>query len=233
MVDIRKPKEAQDTEESKGTKKPKSSPTTTAKEITQYKAGLVTTADAKLMLPPAIQTKLSTITAKYGLPIDLSNISLDGDMASQIKALRKIVGMVEGNSKLLPELMKLIKRLFKAEIKLAQFHKLTVKAALRHQEKIDKQTADIFLMMAGYQQKSSKREHRTNVRNQIIEKRTQAYSDYYQNTVYGEESKIIDVEFETLASNKKILTESKAQQLKFNGERRQKVQEYVDSAFTD
>ncbi len=230
-MDIRKPKETTP-QESKTENKPKSTPLSTENKLT-YKAGLITRPDAKLMLPPAVQTKLSAITQQYGLPIDLSNVSLTGDMPSQIKAMRQIVEMIEGNSKLLPELMKLMKRLFKAEIKLAQFHKLTVKAALKHQEKIDKQTADIFLQMAGYGQKASKREHRTNVRNSIIEKRTQAYSDYYQNTVYGEESKIIDVEFETLASNKKILTESKTQRVKFDAERKKKVNEYVQSAFTD
>lgn len=230
-MDIRKPKETTKAKEEKTSKSAQATHSSTDKLT--YKAGTLQTADAKLMLPPAIQGKLTAITQKYGLPIDLSNVSLSGDMPSQIKAMRQIVEMVEGNSKLLPELMKLMKRLFKAEIKLAQFHKLTVKAALKHQEKIDKQTADIFLQMAGYQSKSSKREHRTNVRNQIIEKRTQAYSDYYQNTVYGEECKIIDVEFETLASNKKILNESKTQQVKFNADRKKKVAEYVNSAFTD
>lgn len=228
-MDIRKPKEPAEAKTSKQDKQPSN---TTPDKLT-YKAGLVTRPDAKVMLPPAIQAKLSAITQQYGLPIDLSNVSLTGDMPSQIKAMRQIVEMVEGNSKLLPELMKLMKRLFKAEIKLAQFHKLTVKAALKHQEKIDKQTADIFLQMAGYGQKTSKREHRTNVRNSIIEKRTQAYQDYYQNTVYGEECKIIDVEFETLVSNRKILSESKSQQVKFNADRKNKVAEYVNSAFTD
>lgn len=230
-MDIRKPEVKSDSQSQQSTETKNNS--SSSQQNLKYKPGVVTTADAKLMLPPAIQAKLSTITQKYGLPIDLSNVSLSGDMASQIKAMRQIVEMIEGNSKLLPELMKLMKRLFKAEIKLAQFHKLTVKAAVKHQEKIDKQTADIFLQMAGYGQRASKREHRTNVRNQIIEKRTAAYQDYYQNTVYGEESKIIDVEFETLVSNKKILGESKSKEIKFNSERKKKVAEYVQSAFTD
>lgn len=230
-MDIRKPKENTTQAEQKSEKK--NTAIATNKEGATYKAGQITRPSAKLMLPPAVQTKLSAITQEYGLPIDLSNVSLTGDMPSQIKAMRQIVEMVEGNSKLLPELMKLIKRLLKAEVKLAQFHKLTVKAALKHQEKIDKHTADIFLQMAGYGQKASKREHRTNVRNRIIEKRTQAYSDYYENTVYGAESKIIDVEFETMASNRKVLGESKTQQVQFNAERKKKVTEYVNSAFTD
>lgn len=231
-MDIRKPQSEPKTE-SESKQKSNSSNTSDSSNKLQYKAGQITRPSAKLMLPPAVQGKLSAITQEYGIPFDLSNISLTGDMPSQVKALRQIVEMVEGNSKLLPEMLKLIKRLMKAEVKLAQFHKLTVKAALKHQEKIDKQTADIFLQMAGYGQKASKREHRTNVRNSISEKRTAAYQDYYQNTVYGEESKIIDVEFETLASNKKILSESKTQTVQFNAERKKKVNEYVQSAFTD
>ena len=225
-MDIRKP----DTSTVKDEKK-----VTTNKEVEtpKYKAGLVNTADAKLILPPAVQTKLSALTTKYGIPFDLSNIGLDGKMADNVKALRKIVEMIEGDSKLLPEMLKLIKKLMKAEINLAKFHIGCVTASIKHQEKLDKVTSDIFLKMAGYGQKASKREHRTNVRTQIIEKRTQAYSDYYQNTVYGEESKLIDVEFETLASNKKILGESKTQEVKFNAERKQKVSEYVQSAFTE
>jgi hypothetical protein len=225
-MDIRKPQEANAVTENKA-------PTATTKETVQYKAGTLQTADAKLMLPPAIQGKLTALTAKYGIPFDLSNIALDGKMAENIKAFRKIVDMVEGDSKLLPEMLKLIRRLMKSEISLAKFHRGCTTAAIKHQEKLDKVTADIFLKMAGYGQKASKREHRTNVRNSIIEKRTVAYSDYYQNTVYGEESKIIDIEFETLASNKKILSESKNQQVKFNADRKKKVNEYVQSAFAD
>lgn len=225
-MDIRKPEQSTAKEE-----KQQSSGKTS--EPLKYKTGLVNTADAKLILPPAVQTKLSALTTKYGIPFDLSNVALDGKMADNVKALRKIVDMIEGDSKLLPEMLKLIKKLMKAEISLAKFHRGCVTASVKHQEKLDKVTSDIFLKMAGYGQKSSKREHRTNVRNQIIEKRSQVYQDYYQNTVYGEESRIIDVEFETLASNKKILGDSKTQQVKFNAERKQKVDQYVQSAFTD
>ena len=139
--------------------------------------------------------------------------------------------MVEGDSKLLPEMLKLIRRLMKSEISLAKFHRGCTTAAVKHQEKLDKVSSDIFLKMAGYQQKASKREHRTNVRNQLIEKRTAAYSDYYQNTVYGEEAKIIDAEFEILASNKKVMTEGKQQRVKFDSERKQKINQYVQSVF--
>ena len=199
----------------------------------KFKAGVVQTADAKVMLPPAVQTKLTALTSKYGIPFDLSNIGLDGKMADNDKAMRKVVDMVEGDSKLLREMLKLIRRLMKAEIKLAQFHRAVTTAAVKHQEKIDKYTADIFLKMAGYGAKATKLEHRTNVRNQIKEKRTQAYAAYYQDSVYGTESQIIDAEFEQLAADNKILSESKAKRIELNSGRKQKINEYVQSAYQD
>jgi hypothetical protein len=152
-------------------------------------------------------------------------------MAENIKAFRTIVDMVEGDSKLLPEMLKLVKKLMKSEIKLAQYHRGVVTASIQHQKKIDKYTADIFLKMAGYQANATKREHRTNVRNLIKEKRTQAYSNHYQTSVFGNESQLIDVEFERLASDNKVLTESKTSRIEFNSERKNKINQYVDSAF--
>jgi hypothetical protein len=227
-MDIRKPKTDSSIQENSTTNRESSSQSSVA-----YKSGSVITADAKLLLPPAIQGKLSALTQKYGIPFDLSNIGLEGKMAENVKSLRNIVDMVEGDSKLLPEMLKLIKRLMKSEISLAKFHRGCVTASIKHQEKLDKVTADIFLKMAGYQSNSAKREFRTNARNQLKEKRTQAYSRYYQDTVYAQESELIDVEFETLASNKKILGESKTQKIKFDTERKQKVTDYVNSAFTN
>lgn len=199
----------------------------------QFKSGVVQTADAKLMLPPAIQGKLSTLSQKYGLNFDLSNIGLDGKMSENVRAIRQIADMVTADSKLLPEMMKQIRRLMRAEIKLAQFHKLVVKESIKHQEKLDKQTADIFLAMAGYQTKSTKLEHRTNVRNQLKEKRTQAYSSYYQNSVFGAESEIIDAEFSILESNRKILTGSRTKRLELDNQRKQKINDYVQNAFAN
>lgn len=199
--------------------------------IEKFKAGVLMTADAKVMLPPAVQTKLSALTSKYQLPFDLSNIGLDGKMAENVKALRQIVDMVTGDSQLLPEMLKLIKQLMKAEIKLAQFHRGVVTASLKHQQKIDKYTADIFLKMAGYGAKTAKLEHRTNVRNLLKEKRSEAYANYYNNSVFGNESKLIDMEFEVLESNRKIRTDSKSERLKFDSERKQKIEQYVQSVF--
>jgi len=205
----------------------------TSEPIRTFAAGTVLTANAQDMLPEFVQFKLKALTTKYGVPFELSNISLNGDMPEQVKAFRKIVEMVEVNSKLLPEMLKLIRRLLRAEIKLAQFHRGVTTAALKHQEKLDKYTADIFLKMAGYGAKASKLEHRTNVRSQLKQKRTEAYSGYYTNTVYGEESKIIDAEFEVLESNKKILSASRTERTAFNAERKQRINERVQAAFAD
>lgn len=209
------------------------SSTSTPASANPFKSGVIQTADAKLMLPPVVQTKLSAIGTKYGVPFDLSNIGLDGKMAENVKALRSIADMATADSKLLPEMMKLIRQLFRAEIKLAQFHKLVTKASIKHQEKLDKQTADIFLAMAGYGAKATKLEHRTNVREQLKVKRTQAYANYYDNSVYGEESKIIDAEFELLESNRKILATSKTKKVEFEDSRKKGIQAYIDSAFTE
>ncbi len=84
------------------------------KKTVKFKAGIVNTADAKLILPPAIQTKLSALTTKYGIPFDLSNVQLDGKMAENVKAIRQIADVVSGDAQLLPELLKQIRRLMKA-----------------------------------------------------------------------------------------------------------------------
>jgi hypothetical protein len=222
-MDIRKPMQSRSSAEVEPTKSEKKGAT--------FKAGVAQTADAKLILPPAVQTKLTALTAKYGISFDLSNIGLDGKMAENVKALRAITDMVTGDSKLLPEMLKLIRQLLKAEIKLAQFHRGVTTAAIKHQEKLDKYTADIFLKMAGYGAKSVKLEHRTNLRNQLKEKRAEKYTQYYSDSVYGSESELIDVEYEVLASNQKILSEGKAERLKLDAGRKRKIAEYVQSAY--
>jgi hypothetical protein len=82
----------------------------------KFKAGQVQQASAKLMLPPAIQGKLSAISKAYGLPIDLSQISLQSATPENIKALRNITELLTANSKLLPELMKLTAKLLNSDM---------------------------------------------------------------------------------------------------------------------
>lgn len=201
------------------------------KEPTCFKTGTTPNASGRLMIPPAIQATLTNIGQKYGLPLDLNEVALDGTLADKIIATRKIVDLAKADSKLLPEMMKLIKSLMKAELKLADFHKKLVKEAIRFNVQLDKQTADIFLQMAGYKAKSAKLEHRTNLRVQLKEKRTTAYNNYYSDSVYGAESALIDVEFETLASNQKILSEGKGERIKLEADRKKKLHEYVQSVY--
>ncbi len=199
----------------------------------KFKAGVVHQSSAALMIPPAIATKLSAISKSFNLPIDLSQISLMDSNPDNIKALRKITDLLTGNSKLLPELMKLTNQLLKADIKLSEFHVNLTKSAVKHQEKLDKASADIWLAMAGYGSKSGKLEHRTNVRAALIEKRDNAYESYYQDSVYGAEAKIIDAEYAIASSNKAILAEAKTQKMGNINERKMKLKAYVDSAFSD
>lgn len=203
------------------------------KKQNKYESGVISTADAKLVLPPAIQAKLSALGQKYGLPFDLSNIGLDGTGAENVRAFRKIVEMAEGDSKLLPEMLKLVKKLMRCEISLAKFHRGCVTASVMHQEKLDKVTSDIFLKMAGYQANSAKRDLRTNQRVALKEKRTQAYEEYYNQSVFGQESQLIDVEYEVLASNRKILSEGKTEKMELDSARKQRISEYVQSAYRD
>ena len=199
----------------------------------KYKAGVIGQASAALLIPPAIGSKLSAISKSFGLPIDLGQVSLGDSTPENIKSLRKITDLLTGNSKLLPELMKLTNQLLKADIKLSEFHVNLTKSAIKHQEKIDKASADIWLAMAGYGSKSGKLEHRTNVRAALIEKRDSAYADYYQDSVYGAEARIIDAEYAIASSNRKILAESKAKKMGSINDRKQKLKAYVDSAFSD
>ena len=225
-MDIRKPQTTSTSNES-------SNQPSNNDGATKYKTGTVPNASGRLMIPPAIQTTLTNIGQKYGLPLDLNEVALDGTLAEKVKATRKIVELAKADSKLLPEMMKLIKSLMKSELKLAEFHKKLVKEAIRFNVQMDKQTADIFLQMAGYKAKSAKLEHRTNLRTQLKEERTQKYKDYYSTSVYGQESELIDIEFQTLSSNQKILSEGKQEKIKLDGERKQKLAQYVNSAFAN
>lgn len=221
-MDIRKPQ----------TPQPEQTPSQPqSKDESKFKAGSVLHAGGRLMIPPAIQATLTTIGQKYGLPLDLNEVALDGTLAEKVQATRKIVELAKADSKLLPEMMKLIKSLMKSELKLAEFHKKLVKEAVRFNVTLDKQTADIFLQMAGYKAKSAKLEHRTNLRADLKQKRTTAYNSYYTDSVYGAESALIDVEYEVLASNQKILSEGKGERIKLDADRKKKIHEYVQSAY--
>lgn len=198
-----------------------------------YKAGTVTHASAQLIIPKAVSAKLSTISEKYGLPLNISDVTLQDSTPENVKALRTITTLMHNNSQLLPEILKLIKQLLRAEIKLATFHKKLNEAALEHQTEMDKTTADIFLQMAGYAANGAKLQHRTNTRNDLITKRNQAYENYYQNSVFGDASRVIDAEYQLMASDSKVFADAKIARKTASSERKQAARAYIDSAFAN
>lgn len=198
-----------------------------------FKAGKATNASSALIIPQAVSTKLTEISSIYGIPLNIGAISLSEATPENVRKLRAITQTISNNSKLLPEMLKLIKQLLGAEIKLSQFHVKLTKAALKHQESIDKDTADIFLQMAGYASKAGKLQHRTNTRNRLIDRRNAAYEDYYTNSVFAEQSRIIDAEFQLAASNNKIMADSRIQRKEFQSKQKEKALSYIDSAFAE
>lgn len=196
-----------------------------------YKAGSAVQASSTSMLPKPVAAKLMEISKSYGLPLDLSSITLQEATPQKVKALRGVVSLIANNSQLLPEILKLAKQLLNADIKLSGFHKKLTEAALEHQTTIDKDTADIFLQMAGYAAGAAKLQYRTNTRNELIDKRRIAYENLYENSVFGNESRVIDAEYELLASDRQILADSKIQRKKATSERKQAARAYIDQAF--
>ena len=196
----------------------------------QFKSGSHMVASSN-MLPAPVRARLSALSQAYGLPVDLGNIALQDSNPENIKAVRVIADMARANSKLLPEMMKLISQLQKADIKQAEFLGKLNDAALRHGEKLDSATAAIFSRFAQSQAKSAKLEHRVNVRNELLDKRSAAYQSYYSQSVYGSESALIDIEYQLKSQDNQILADSKQHRLKSASERKQKLQQYLDSAF--
>lgn len=197
---------------------------------TKFKANAHQTASAD-MLPSPVRARLSALSQSFGLPVDLGNISLSDANPDNIKALRALADMAKGNSKLLPELLKLSKSLMQADIKQADFMVKLNDAALRHGEKIDSATAQIFARFAQNQAKSAKLETRINARNALIEQRTAAYNSYYSQSVYGSESQLIDIEYQLKSQDRQILKDSKQHRMQSAQDRKAALAKYLDSAF--
>ncbi|NER27808.1 MAG: hypothetical protein F6J89_09280 [Symploca sp. SIO1C4] len=189
------------------------------------------TVSSEKLLPPMVQAKLTALGQKFGLPFDLGKIDLTGNLAENVRALRKIAELAETNAKLLPEMLKLARKLCRAEIKEAQYYRAATKMALSHQTKLDKYSADIFLQLVQHEAKSTRLEYRTNQKAQLIKRRAEARRNYYQNTEYATEIELIDLEIENLEANNKLLKESKTKKLESNQQRKQKLKEYYNSAF--
>ena len=195
-----------------------------------FKSGKHQTASPD-MLPAPVRARLSALSQAYGLPMDLGSCGLASSSPDNIKALRQIADMAKANSKLLPEMLKLVKQLQQADIKQADFMVRLNDAALKQGEKIDSATAAIFSRFAQNQAKSAKLETRINARNQLLEQRTQAYNAYYQQSVYGSESHLIDLEYQLKAQDRQTLADSKQNRLQSAAERKAQLQKYLDSAY--
>jgi hypothetical protein len=196
----------------------------------KFKAGSSMVASAE-MIPQPVRARLTALSSAYGLPVDLGSLALADANPENIKALRSLADMARANSKLLPELLKLTKQLMSADIKQAEFMAKLNNAAIAHGEKLDTATAQIFSRFAASQAKSSKLEHRVNVRNELLDKRSAAYQSYYSQSVYGSESHLIDLEYQLKATDNQILADSRQHRLKANSERKAKLQQYLDSAY--
>ncbi|NET08453.1 MAG: hypothetical protein F6K16_27900 [Symploca sp. SIO2B6] len=203
----------------------------TNESLTKYHSNHHQTISAEKYLPPVIQEKLTALGQKYGLPFNLGKIDLTGNLAENVRALRKIAELAETNAKLLPEMLKLARKLCRAEIKEAQYYRAATKMALSHQTKLDKYSADIFLQLVQHEVKSTRLEYRTNQKAQLIKRRAEARRNYYQNTEYATEIELIDLEIENLEANNKLLKESKTKKIESTQQRKQKLLEYYNSAF--
>lgn len=197
---------------------------------TKFKANVHQTASAD-MLPAPVRARLSALSQAYGLPVDLGNCNLASANPENIKALRALTDMAKANSKLLPELLKLSKSLMQADIKQAEFLSKLNDAALAHGEKLDTATAQIFSRFAQSQAKSAKLEHRVNARNQLLEQKTAAYNAYYQQSVYGNESQLIDLEYQLKSQDRQILKDSRQHRMTSAADRKAALAKYLDSAF--
>lgn len=197
----------------------------------QFKTGQITLSSPEGIIPAPIAQKLTQMTAQYGLPIDLGKITLKNLTPQTVKQTRMLVDLMVSNSKLLPEMIKLAKKLMNADIKLVEFHKELCSEALKHQTKLDRATADIFLQMLNYQRKASRLETKMQQRSDLIQKREQAWNSYQQNSVFADASQVITVEAQVSEANHKALTESKVAKMEARSQRKQKEIEYLSVAF--
>ena len=183
------------------------------------------------MLPAPVRARLSALSQAYGLPFDLGNVALADSNPENVKAIRVISDMAKANSKLLPEMLRLVASLQRADIKQSEFLVKLNNAAIAHGEKIDSATAQIFSRFAQSQAKSGKLEHRINTRNKLLEQRSAAYEAYYGQSIYGSESQLIDVEYQLKSQDAQIMADSKKLRLQSASERKQRLQAYLDSAY--
>lgn len=198
-----------------------------------YKVSGTVTTKAADFIPPMARGILQNLSKQYNLPFDIGSVELSNDkFASQIGSLKKIVGLLNANSKLLPELLKLVKQVVNADLKLANFHKQATKLAMEHKTQLDRETADMFLTMFNYQQKSSRLESKVNRRAALAANRTQAIAAFHQGA-FSEAVALTNAEYEIALSDKRANSAAKIAAKKASQGDRERLRNYTALAFTN
>jgi hypothetical protein len=197
----------------------------------KFQAGLVKTSDASSMIPAAVAQSLSLVAKKYGLNFEPGNLTLQEITPEKIKHLREMVDILKSNAKFIPELIALVKQVHKLDIDMAKFNKEVVKIGLKHGEAINKEMADIFLMMGKAEAKTNKLTAITNVRAEIRDKKTTAEINFYQGSVLGSAMEVIDAQEKMWVSNKATQTELKKAKIGNKQERVKQQTEYQKQAY--
>lgn len=198
-----------------------------------YKAGVITQASATLMIPQAIRSKLTHISQVYSLPFDMGTMSLQDITPEKVKAFGEIVRMYTRNSKLLPEILKLSKQMLNADVTMAQYHSKITSASIKHQEGIDKATAEIFYNCAKASIKASKLEIKTNKLTEAKTARFGAWKKLNEESIFADELDVIDAELVQRTSIHKSLTASKKAKIEFNGKNRKDDIDYQNATFVE
>lgn len=201
--------------------------------IEPFKTGVITQASATLMIPQAIRSKLTHISKVYSLPFDMGTISLQDITPEKVKAYSEIVRMYTRNSKLLPEILKISKQMLDADVTMAQYHSKITSASIKHQEGIDKATAEIFYNCAKASIKASKLEQKTNKLTEVKNARFDAWKTFNEDSLFADEMGIIDAELIQRTTVQKSLLASKKAKIEFNGKNRIDDIDYQKASFVD
>jgi hypothetical protein len=197
----------------------------------QFKAGLVKTSDASAMIPAPIAQSLSLVAKRYGLNFEPNNLTLQEVTPERIKQLRAMVDLLQSNAKFLPEMVSLVKKLHKCDIDMAKFNKQVVQIGLKHNQAIDKEMAEIFLMMGDADRKASKLTVMTNVRNEIKDRKNNAEINFYQDSVIGSAMEVIDAQEKMWVSNNVARKELKLAKTASKQQRVKEQTEYQKQAY--
>jgi hypothetical protein len=198
---------------------------------TEVGIGKTRTSSAVAIIPADLANRLSLFSERYGLPFDLGQLSIDQVTPEKIQAMRKLANMISANSKLLPELVKQTKRLMKADISQATANAELAKAQLKHQEKLDKVVADLFISCAQHKASSNLLASKTARRVALIEQRNQLQTKYNEETIYANESNLLDVQYSLLVDTAKLSADGRQMRMEASHRDKREMQAYIDSAF--